>query len=172
MFLTEQKLGEFLKQLYPSEDFIHDRKVIDSNIKNRVDYQCSNLRLIVEFDGYFHYSVPSVILNDQKKDFTYTNLGYKIVRIPYFVQLSTQVIKELFEIDFKIDQSYPHGFIDEKALLPAAFCELGIQRFLSDLDKFSFIKEDIIDSLFKKVNDLKNQMLVLPPSLLYLLRRD
>jgi hypothetical protein len=45
---------------------------------------------------------------------------------------------------------YQHGFVDSKAALPADFCSLGVQRFKSDLEKFDFIRDEILDSLKKK----------------------
>lgn len=168
MYLIESRLGEFLKKLYPNHEFIHDKIVPNLGINNRPDYRNDELKLIVEFDGYQHYTSSSYILTDQKKDEIYSGAGYRIIRIPYFVQLSTDVIQNLFEIDFIINQVYPHGFIDKKAILPADFCELGIHRFKSDLERFSFIKQEIIQSLNAKVAELITLRLVFPPSLDYI----
>ena len=43
----------------------------------------------------------------------------KIIRVPYFVQLSSDVIKQLFGIDIDYKQIFPHGFIvDKNEVLP------------------------------------------------------
>lgn len=84
-----------------------------------------------------------------------------------YIQLSTYTVKELFEIDKEFKQVYPHGFIsDAKTLvLPADFCELGIMKFKSDLERFPEIQQDIIESLQVKIEKLGDIRKVLPPSL-------
>ena len=89
---------------------------------------------------------------------------YKVIRIPYFVQLnSPDVIKEVFNIDVSIGfNDYPHGFIDEKCILPCDFCSLGIKKFLNDLIRFNSISNQIIDSLKTKIAIKKDPLLVVP----------
>lgn len=173
-YLTESTLGTFL-QLNPyfydqGCEWIYDKSVPGSNIKNRPDYRCEKLKLIVEFDGYLHYSQMKSILNDYKKDEVYKKLGYKVIRIPYFVQLEPRTIKQLFGFDNDYPQDYPHGFIDDKALLPCDFCEEGIRKFVKDLNKFDVIYDDIVDSLKAKVKHLGNVRLVIPDSLEFILK--
>ena len=112
-FLTEKLLGEVLKEIFPAHTFIHDRCVPDSNSRRRPDYRCEELKLIVEFDGDKHYSTASKIKTEQEKTNMYTHMGYKVVRIPYFVQLSKEVIYELFSIETEPSYHYPHGFISD-----------------------------------------------------------
>ena len=110
-----------------------------------------------------------------KEDKIFNALGYRIIRVPYFVQLSSPVIKQLFGIDVDYHQIFPHGFIvNNKNFLPCEFCELGIERFKDDLKKFYYIKNEIVDSLKKKVSELTDtdcdkRNYILPPSLFYLL---
>lgn len=47
-----------------------------------------SLKLIVEIDGLPHYQNPIVILKDKEKTKLYEEFGYKVVRIPYFIQLT------------------------------------------------------------------------------------
>jgi very-short-patch-repair endonuclease len=166
-YLTEENLIEFVKE------FISDDLILNKNFlsyKFRPDILINNSKIIIEFDGYTHYTQPYSILKDIEKDNIVDICGYNIIRIPYFVQLDKIVINYLFpQITIYKESEYKHGFIDKKAILPSCFCELGIQKFIKDLETFSFIKEDIIYSLIKKVAELKNKLLVLPPSLLYLL---
>ena len=167
-YLTEKSLRNYLCDIYRDWDWIHDKAIKESNIKNRLDYRNEQLKIIVEFDGYLHYTNTKTILSDYFKDEVYSKLSYNVIRIPYFVQLSTEVIKHLFKIEYKFEQAYPHGFIDKKAILPSNFNELGIERFKNDLEKFSFIKNEIISSLRNKIEELKDIRLVLPRSLFYL----
>lgn len=165
-YLTEALLGEFLNEAYDSE-WIHDKQFIEGRV--RPDYRNDIEHLIVEFDGYLHYTKASQILRDKEKDILYRNHGYDVVRIPYFVQLSNEVSLLLFNRYPINPLSYPHGFIDSKAVLPCDFCELGIQRFLQDLEKYAIIKDDIVKSIKDKVTELGDVNKVLPPSIQYLI---
>lgn len=160
-YLTEDSLNCFLRELFPESQIYHDKSVPSSAIKNRPDYRIEPNRIIVEFDGDRHYTQFENIVTDAKKDKIYSSLGYKIIRIPYFVQFSCQVIKHIFNLDTLIShpdllkiQYYPHGFIDDNAVLPWNYCEKGIKRFLSDLERFDFIKLDILASLSNKKIDM------------------
>lgn len=160
-YLTEGSLLLFLQELYPDHEIVHDRAVPGSKIKKRPDYRLEAIKLIVEFDGPQHYTSFNNIQTDILKDETYTKEGYKVVRVPYFVQLSNHVIKHLFGINQIITnpellkfQDYKHGFIDAKAILPWDYCEKGIERFLQNLNKFNFIKKDILGSLQIHKNDM------------------
>jgi hypothetical protein len=168
-YLTEESLSEVLKEIFPSATFIHDEVVLDSSIKGRPDYRCEELKLIVEFDGDQHYRNVKKIKNELKKDLIYSGMGYNIVRIPYFVQISALLIEKLFNKGVKYQQTFPHGFISKTVIMPCDFCELGIKKFEMDLDKFSYAKTEIINSLKEKAIELGDKELVVPPSLEYLL---
>ena len=92
-YLTEDKLGNYLKIIYPNEEFIHNKKIPDIESRIRPDYRCDNLKLIVEFDGYKHYTQYDKIITEHLKNKLYKKLGYGVIRIPYFVQLSKDIIK-------------------------------------------------------------------------------
>ena len=106
-YLTETTLGVFLQNTFPN-NWVHDKIVPNSNIKNRPDYRCDELKMIVEFDGYLHYTSMKSILNDYKKDEVYKQMGYKIIRIPYFVQLESRTIKMLFGLDINFEHQYQY----------------------------------------------------------------
>lgn len=172
-YLTEHSLGEYLTIIYPGVDFIRDRMVPNSGIKNRPDYRSDDLNLIVEFDGWRHYSSAENILTDINKEFVYAGMGYNVIRIPYFVQMSSAVVFELFGVEVDIEQTYPHGFIDSQALLPADYCQMGIDKFLVDVhDTFKFISADIIKSIRTKIEHLGDKRLVLPNQLFHLIESD
>lgn len=166
-FLTEIKLGEFLKTYFPNGNWISQFK--PSNSRFKIDWYSENLKLCVEFDGYQHYTSSKQILADYRKNELCKTLGLNLIRIPYFVQLSTSVIKLLFNLDLKgFEQTYPHGFNSNKStmIFPADYCYLGIERFKNDLERFSIIKNEIIDSLKNRSIDKR---LLLPEPLLYLI---
>lgn len=165
-YLSEDILGIYLKELFPNTEIIHDQPVPLSNIRNRPDYRIESLKLIVEFDGNFHYTSPTAIINDSKKDQVYLAMGYTIIRVPYYVQMTHNVQHFLFGKACSINGTFPHGFISSKLVLPADFCEMGINKFKLDLVRFSFIEQEIITSLWHRPELLKHELLVFPPSLL------
>lgn len=163
-YLTEETLGIFLHQNF-NEPFLHNKAVEGSNNIKRPDYHCPELKLIVEYDGHLHYKDAARIVDDRLKDEVYTQLGYKIIRIPYFVQLSKDVIKELFGFARSDFNTYPHGFISDTTILPADYCSLGQKKFIEDLKRFAFIKKDIIHSLEQKIKTLGHREKVIPDTL-------
>ena len=170
-YLTEKKLGLILSEIFPAFEFIHDKSVPGSaNNRWRPDYRCEINKLIVEFDGDSHYCKAARIISDNTKDAEFINLGYKIVRIPYFIQITSDVLRHIFNLNKPFTQQYPNGFIDPAAILPADFCELGVKKFLEDLEIFSFHKNEIIASLIQKVKEKKDVNLVMPPSIQYLVK--
>ena len=98
VFIPEEKYGkiQIKKKL----------KKLDYDVKSNIepDYFYENLGLIFEFDGPDHYNNSHKIMKDERK---YKNLKYikkngkdvvfKIIRIPYYIQLSKDVAKFLFK---------------------------------------------------------------------------
>lgn len=185
-FLNEERLGNYLTKLFPKYRFEHDKCVSGSGIPHRADYQNSELKLIVEFDGYQHFTQTKRIIADMVKDTVYSELGYTVIHIPYFIQVSPKVIDFLFaeyfdgradltNFETKFKQIYPHGFVDDSAymVLPADFCEFGIVSFMKSLENFDFIADEIYKSLKIKyqqclVKNAKMSMLT-PDFLKYLI---
>jgi hypothetical protein len=165
-YLTEANLGIILNELFPDNDFIHDKAVPNSKNKRlRPDFRSDEMKIILEFDGDSHYCKAQRIKTDVFKDDDYKSLGYKVFRIPYFIQMSSELIKMIFDKDINFKQKYPNGFIDKKAILPADFCELGVDLFKKDLENFSYCKDDIIKSLNQKIEEKNDIELVIPTSL-------
>lgn len=167
-YLNEENLYSFLKERFKT-DIIKNETIPTIKRRFKPDFRIEEKKLIIEFDGYGHYTSPENILRDIEKDEILLQNKYEIIRIPYFIQLDEKVIKHLFGNYITNKHSfndYPHGFIDKKVICPASFCELGINKFLKDLDDFYYIKDDIIQSLKNKIEEKKKELLVLPPSLL------
>ena len=160
-YLTEQKLSEimwdFCQQIgldTPILQFKLDRFKVDVVIK------IDNKMYAIEFDGYRHYNQAKTIHRDINKSIDwYKKYNTYLIRIPYFVQLTTQSfihyfseillhINETNNIEILIDQNYSHGFVDKQALLPCDFNQIGNQRFLYDLAQLpDNIFQEIIGSL-------------------------
>jgi len=132
-FLTENSLGDFLSVLFKEEEIIHNKKIKD--LEFRPDYYLPNLNLVVEFDGYRHFTDNKVVVSDIRKEWIMSENNISFIRIPYFVQLSKRNIEILFK-DFLKDKEivkdfnkYEDGFIDKNAALPGQFSSLGLERY-------------------------------------------
>lgn len=170
--LTKKELGTILKKTVPELIYVYDKAVPGmSLIGARPDYRCEELSIILEMNGFHHYCSPQQLLCDDKKNKDWhINLGYRIVNIPYFVQMCDELMSMITKGHAtKYEQKFRHGFIGKKIMLPSCFCERGVQRFKQDLETYSFAKEGIIQSLRDKVEERGDISLVLPPSLWYLL---
>lgn len=124
-YLTEDKLGQSLEILY---NRFPEKQVKVPGTRYRSDFMIG--KIIVEFDGYYHFTKHKTIQRDYAVKKIWEDLGYQFVSVPYFIQLSTETIKYYFGIDIEVEQSYENGFIDKDALRPKDFNRLGHQRFL------------------------------------------
>lgn len=135
-------LDEYLKIIFPTtHDWIHDKALGEINgikYRSRPDYRSEQLKLIVEFDGLQHYTKPDIIEKDYRLTETYTNLGYKVVRIPYFIQLTNEAAKILFDVN--VDEKLfdnKHSSLGVKGLnTPAYLCPAGLKRMAEEFKKF------------------------------------
>jgi hypothetical protein len=140
MQLPRTGLDTYLKLIFPNTfDWIHDKilgKINNVVYRVRPDYRSESLKLIVEFDGLPHYTNPDIIKRDFKNKALYEFLGYKVIRIPYFIQLTKDTIKRLFDIDINIEV-----FPEDKPSLyavgtPSYLCTLGIMRMAAEFKLF------------------------------------
>lgn len=135
-------LEDYLKIIFPNvNDWIHDKalgEVDGVKYRSRPDYRSEKLKLIIEFDGLQHYTKPDIIEKDYLLTELYEKLGYKVVRIPYFIQLTNKAVKNLFGIDVSeklFDEKYPSLGI--KGLnTPAYLCPAGVKRMAEEFKKF------------------------------------
>ncbi len=135
-------LEEYLAVIFPdTQDWIHDKGGVILNgkkLRTRPDYRSESLRLIIEVDGTPHYTNPYTILCDAEKTKQYNEAGYKVVRIPYFIQLSKSAVKELFDVDVVqelFDESIPSIGIKGQNT-PAYLCHEGIKRMAKEFKRF------------------------------------
>lgn len=142
--LHRTSLLEYLNIIFPKiTDWIHDKtlpKELTGNLKSmrRPDYRSENLKMIVEFDGIQHYTNPDIIINDKKSTKFYESLGYKVIRIPYFIQLTNKVVKQLFNRDIK-EPLFPENIASltyTNKNTPAYLCPMGIERMKEEFKKF------------------------------------
>jgi hypothetical protein len=156
LYFNEEKLRILLLCLFHEGTWIHNKSVPMSGIQSRPDYRNEHYKLIVEFDGYQHFTIPKRILSDIKKETVYSDMGYTFIQIPYFVQITTQTV--LMYFNRVIDKSklseigmpdFPHGFIAKEAATPAYFCKMGIARYEKILLS---LPKNIVDDILASYN--------------------
>jgi len=135
-------LEEYLKVIFPNtNDWVHNKeigKINGERCRKRPDYRSETLKLIVEFDGTQHYTDLNKIKEDDEKTKLYESAGYKVVRIPYFIQLSNKAVKTLFGVDVKeelFDESVPSLEITGR-YSPAHLCPAGVERMAREFKRF------------------------------------
>lgn len=136
-------LEEYLKVIFPNiTDWVHDKTtgivINDRKFLGRPDYRSDKLKLIIEFDGLPHYQNPDTILKDIYNTKVYQENGYKVVRIPYFIQLTNEVVKNMFNVEVKEElfkTGIPSISIEERCT-PAFLCPMGIDRMASEFLKY------------------------------------
>lgn len=162
--LPRTGLDTYLKYLFPNiDDWIHDKRVPNLYYEEKIskfrpDFRSETLKMIIEFDGLPHYQKPDIILNDILKNKIYKENGYKVIRIPYFIQLTKESVKTLFGIDLDIDL-FDLSLVNKNMSLgihsratPAYLCPLGIKRMAEDYIKFPKHLQVDLDYL-KKINN-------------------
>jgi hypothetical protein len=132
-------LEEYLKVIFPNvDDWIHNKSCSEWERKVRPDYRSESLKLIIEFDGLQHYNNIKKIIDDIEKTEYYKKLGYKVVRIPYFIQLTNTVVETLFGIE--IDETLFNESIPSLGIKgrnsPANLCPAGVKRMAEEFAKF------------------------------------
>lgn len=134
--LKRTGLDEYLKVIFPNiDDWVHDKEIPNiyfngKKYRGRPDYRSEKLKMIIEFDGLPHYQNPDIIIKDEEKNIIYEEEGYKVVRIPYFIQLTNTVIKRLFNVEIEREmfpELVPSLGIEGRCT-PAYLCPMGIRR--------------------------------------------
>ena len=155
-------LDEYLSVIFPNtHDWIHDKAFgIHKDGKKyniRPDYRSDSLKMIVEFDGLPHYTNPQNIIKDKKNTSIYELNGYKVVRIPYFIQLTNKAVEELFGVKVKeplFNINYPSlGGIGLKHN-PSYLCPGGLKRMATEFKRFPDQYEVNVRSLKEIENEI------------------
>jgi len=131
-------------------------------------YQIQGHTTVVEFDGDQHYWDSLKIKVDSEKDAVARSLGYSVVRVPYWVQLTNETALHYFGVQAQISQDFPHGFITTK-IFPASFSAMGVSRFSREL---SALPESTRNAVLSSLRDSAREHgaeYVLPPTLRHML---
>lgn len=132
---------DYLEVLYPGKTWIHDKpfgKRGDKTYRIRPDYLCEEEKIIIEFDGLQHYTNPENIIKDKNNQKIYESFGYKVIRIPYFIQITNEVAKEMFGVDIPDQLFDPTLYSMSKKWqnTPAFCCYSGIIRMANDFKRY------------------------------------
>ena len=168
-YLLQGKLEATLKQMVGEECWRgRELRLPDSRRRWDMAYEIQGHTTVVEFDGDQHYWDSLKIKVDTEKDSVARSLGYSVVRIPYWVQLTSETAEYYFGIRTQILQDFPHGFITTK-VFPASFSEMGISRFSREfLALPENTKNAVLSSLRDRAQDHGAEY-VLPSSLRHIL---
>lgn len=154
IWLTEEKLGKILKELYKNDEIIYNKKM---GLPFRPDYQIPSLKICFEFNGYHHFNNSQTIYKDYMKNEWCISNNWKRIEIPYFLQLNKDILS-FYNLNNSNDfsENFPCGFIHPKALLPGNFCYHGNERFNKIFHKLpENIKFEIFNSIFHRAEMLK-----------------
>jgi len=163
-YLTQSKLAQALQQMLPDGWLGHEVGVAGTRQRWDMSYQRGGAIIVVEYDGDEHYRHSLKIKADRAKDEVAHTQGYRVVRFPYWVQLDSITLRYYFGLEAEIEQSFPHGFITTR-LFPASFCQLGVERFRTELAALpASVREAVVSSLRERVAEHGLEF-VLPTSL-------
>lgn len=155
--ISRSGLDEYLAIIFPEvNDWVHD-KAFSKSIRTRPDYRSDSLKLVIEFDGLPHYMNPDVIRKDLENTKIYTQAGYTVVRIPFFIQLTSHVILKLFDRIVEPAKVFPDNnvvsFSVKSRVTPAYIPRAGLCRMAEEFIKVS--TEQLASNLeyLKTIND-------------------
>lgn len=164
-YLVQHKLEDALRTIVGMDQWC-GREIVLTGTRKRWDmaFRAGGQVTVVEFDGDEHYRNSLKIRDDRAKDEIAAAEGLKVVRFPYWIQLTTETLRHFFGLDAVVTQNFPHGFITTK-LFPASFCEQGVNRFTRELDSLpSGVREAVVKSLYERVDEYGAEC-VLPSAL-------
>lgn len=154
-YLTQKKLQAALSAIVGDDAWQGTEQQVTKGRRFRWDmtYHGPNGLVAVEYDGDAHYRDAIKIRADREKDHLALTMGIQVVRVPYWIQLTTATLKHYFDIDATVTQDFPHGFITTK-LFPASYCEMGVARFRSELDGLpTDVRSAVVQSLADRASE-------------------
>ena len=167
--LVQEKLATALRQIVGSSAW-RGTELVDRPRRFRWDmvYEDAGRTVAVEFDGDEHYRHSLKIKADLEKDALARERSWRVVRVPYWVQLTSETLLHYFGLEANIRQSFSHGFITTR-IFPASFCEFGVGRFDRELAALpTAVRAAVISSLLDRAEEHGREY-VLPTTLTHLL---
>lgn len=130
----------------------------DHPIRKIINDYSETIKLIIEFDGIYHFNSNLQIIKDFNKGLglsCWKKLEDTIygIRIPYYIQLDQTMMNFWFGID-KSYTTYKHGFIEKKVMFPTQYTRYGELRFVKELKTIPFnVGKDVFDTILKKMHN-------------------
>ncbi|MGI5863948.1 MAG: hypothetical protein ACOX6T_18095 [Myxococcales bacterium] len=137
-YLVQAKLESALRQIVGAAAWRGSEQHVVHGKKLRWDmvFETSSGKVAGEYDGDEHYRNSLKTKIDNEKDRYARNEGYHVVRIPYWVQLTTETLKYYFELDAEIVQDFRHGFITTKIVFWRRSAKWALIGFAASLTLF------------------------------------
>lgn len=147
-YLLQAKLEKALKEIVGDKAWRGSEVRLPTGRRRwDMSYELDGTIYVVEFDGDAHYRDSLKIKIDNEKDAVAREHSIRVIRFPYWVQLTSETLAHYFGLVATISQDFPHGFISTK-VFPASFCELGIERFRHEMASLpAQVKDSVIASL-------------------------
>ena len=153
-YLTENNLYDVLCAWAGQDNVQRQAKVVGTKFRSDFEVVVNERIIVVEYDGDTHYRDANVIFRDEVKESICREGGKEIIKIPYFVQLTSQTFEHFFGEPFDVETDFPHGFITTK-ILPASFCPIGYNAAMDIYTGLPVsVKRDIQKSLDEKGKSL------------------
>lgn len=178
----DMSLFDYMKYIYPN-DFIVEYESIPNDIvayrtslygynqsKNGItairaiskkhDIRIESQSLVVNILNRSWFQSANRIETTLAQNKYLESIGYRVINIPYYIQLSKEMIQYYFDVEVDRGCEYPSGFYDQEAdsfhmigMYPANFCIYGYKYFLDEYHKYpenvqSDIKQSILDAIF------------------------
>jgi hypothetical protein len=161
-YLIQEKLQRALTAIVGEAAWRGKERLVASGRQLRWDmvYETSTGMVAVEFDGDEHYRHSLKVKGDREKDAFAKLNGYRVIRMPYWVQLTTETLQHYFDLDATIVQNFPHGFVTTR-IFPASYCELGINRFKTEIRALPVsVRQAVIASLRERAAEFGKEYVV------------
>ena len=114
-FLIESKMQEIISQIDGVENLGYNIKDKYSPFEWDSIFEYNGDTIVMEFDSHFHYQIPKTIINDHYKNMECEDRGWKMYRIPYFIQLTPETTPLFTPFkNVEINTDFKHGFIKSK----------------------------------------------------------
>jgi hypothetical protein len=135
------------------------------------------MKIIWEYEGPDHYENVWKLKRDEERAEYFTNIGYKFLRWPYWLQLTKDVAKHYFGNDFsekkylkaikevyKVDK--PEFVLSpglhESKNTPANYVANGVRRFMKELDELpKSAKAQLAEGLRRYIKAVDDKYLVI-----------
>ena len=168
--IAEKEIKEILKKISYSET-LSEQGWLGGELKLpnleqgwEIAFKYGEQIFVVEYDDDKHYRNTLTIKADLEKDRISKELGYEIIRVPYWIAMDTIMVEYYFGIEFDVETTNKHGFTEDD-LFPASFCEKGIERFNQEYDELpNKVKKEIRNTIEKRIDEI-GQEFVLPNSI-------